>query len=151
MKPGSLEALIEEWIDDAPVDFVDLDRASLGIPELHGKYMRKLADARPRLRGLEQRRKELFRTLHEYYRGDLNEPEMQKNIGRPLWSKRVVKTEIPMYVEGDEEMVDLETRIGYTKEYVDTCLEILKQINGRAWVIKNALEYRRLTQFSGDA
>jgi len=44
-------------------------------------------------------------------------------------------------------MVDLNTKIGYYEEVVSVLEEILKALNNRNFQIKNAIDWRRLTNF----
>ena len=142
-----IDEIIESWKQDSVIDDVDLDREALKIPNLHAKYLRLLFEQRVKLRSLQGKRKELKRVLGEYYRGDLNNPEDLTEINREPWGKTVLKNELKDYVDGDREMVDLNTKIGYYEEVVSVLEEILKALNNRNFQIKNAIDWRRLTNF----
>tara|TARA_B100000131_G_scaffold256022_1_gene250680 strand:- start:667 stop:1110 length:444 start_codon:yes stop_codon:yes gene_type:complete len=142
-----IDEIIESWKQDSVIDDVDLDREALKIPNLHAKYLRLLFEQRVKLRSLQGKRKELKRVLGEYYRGDLNNPEDLTEINREPWGKTVLKNELNDYVDGDREMVDLNTKIGYYEEVVSVLEEILKALNNRNFQIKNAIDWRRLTNF----
>lgn len=142
-----IDEIIESWKQDSIIDDVDLDREALKIPNLHAKYLRLLFEQRVKLRSLQGKRKELKRVLGEYYRGDLNNPEDLTEINREPWGKTVLKNELNDYVDGDREMVDLNTKIGYYEEVVSVLEEILKALNNRNFQIKNAIDWRRLTNF----
>ena len=142
-----IDEIIESWKQDSVIDDVDLDREALKIPNLHAKYLRLLFEQRVKLRSLQGKRKELKRVLGEYYRGDLNNPEDLTEINREPWGKTVLKNELNDYVDGDREMVDFNTKIGYYEEVVSVLEEILKALNNRNFQIKNAIDWRRLTNF----
>ena len=142
-----VDEIIESWKQDSVIDDVDLDREALKIPNLHAKYLKLLFEERVKLRSLNGKRKELKRVLGEYYRGDLNNPEDLTEINREPWGKTVLKNELNDYVDGDREMVDLNTKIGYYEEVVSVLEEILKALNNRNFQIKNAIDWRRLTNF----
>ena len=142
--------LLEDWRRDAAFDNVDLDREALRVPELHARYLRRLSDARPALEVLRARKRRLNRLLHEYYKGDLNEPEELRRIGRDPFVRKVLRGDVQTYVDGDPDMSSLDEMIAWHQEYVDSCREILRQINDRNWHVRNAIEHRRLTQFSDD-
>ena len=142
-----IDEIIESWKQDSVIDDVDLDREALKIPNLHAKYLRLLFEQRVKLRSLQGKRKELKRVLGEYYRGDLNNPEDLTEINREPWGKTVLKNALNDYVDGDREMVDLNTKIGYYEEVVSVLEEILKALNNRNFQIKNAIDWRRLTNF----
>ena len=85
--------------------------------------------------------------MTDYYRGDLNNPEDLASIDREPWPKAVLKQEVLGYVEADEEMITLTTRMALQQETSDVCEEIIKAINSRGFSIKNAIDWRRLTNF----
>jgi hypothetical protein len=142
-----IEQIIESWREDSKLDDVELDSEALRIPSLHAKYLKLLFEERVRLRSLKGKHKQLKRVLSEYYRGDLNNPEDLKEINREPWGKHVLKNEVDNYVDGDQEMIALNTKISYYEETVSVLEEILKAINNRNFQIKNAIDWRRLTNF----
>jgi len=142
-----LEEILSMWKEDAQVDTVDLDTESLNIPNLHAKWLNILSKERLKLRSLNQKKKKLSKVLAEYYRGDLNNPEDLAEINREPYLKTVLKSDINYYVDADSDMIDLNLRISLQQETVDVLEEILKAVNGRNWILKNALDWRRLTNF----
>ena len=38
----NIEEIMDMWTQDARIDDVDLDRESLGVPNLHAKYLKVL-------------------------------------------------------------------------------------------------------------
>lgn len=142
-----LEEVIEMWTKDAKIDDVELDRESLNIPTLHGKYLKIYYEEKLKLKKYKIQYKKLSKVLSEYYRGDLNNPDDLESIKREPWPKTVLKQDIPQYVEGDEEMINHVTRMVYQEEVVLLLEDILKIINNRGFQIKNAIEWRRLTNF----
>lgn len=139
--------IVDAWRQDVKIDDVELDREALNVPILHAKYLGILSEERLKLRSLKIRRAELSRKLTDYYRGDLNNPEDLAAIDREPWPKAVLKQEVSGYVEADEEMIKLTTRMALQQETVDVCEEIIKAINSRGYTIKNAIDWRRLTNF----
>lgn len=141
------EEIMDMWSQDAKIDDVELDRESLNTPNLHGKYLKLLFNHKMKLRALRLKQKQLVTTLQEYYRGELNNPEDLKEINREPWPKTVLRQDLSNYVDSDSEMVSLVTKIAYYEEVVDLLGEVLKVINNRGFQIKNAIEWRKLTNF----
>ena len=131
-----IQDIVDLWRKDVKIDDVELDREALNVPILHAKYLGILSEERLKLRSLKIRRAELNRKLTDYYRGDLNNPEDLAEIDREPWPKAVLKQEVVSYVEADEEMIKLTTRMAMQQETVDVCEEILKAINSRGYTIK---------------
>jgi hypothetical protein len=144
---SKIEDITDVWRDDAKIDDVELDTESLKIPNLHAKYLKLLSEERMRLRSMRQQRKVTYRELADYYKGDLNNTEDLKRIEREPWPRTVLKQDLDSYVDADDIMIKLTTRIVYQEEIVSVCEEILKSINARGYAIKNAIDWRRLTNF----
>ena len=142
-----IEQIIEMWQQDARIDDVELDRESLNVPVLHGKYLKVYYEQKLRLKKYKIQYKTLNKTLSEYYRGELNNPEDLQSIKREPWEKHVLKADVQQYIEGDQEMIDLVTRMVYQEQVVSLLEDIMRSINNRGFQIKNAIDWRKLTHF----
>jgi hypothetical protein len=105
-------------------------------------YQQKL-----KLKSLVIKKKTLNRVLSEYYKGDLNHPEDLKELGREPWQRTVLKQDLPSYVDSDDDMIKLLTKISYQEEVVSLLEDIIKNINNRGFQIKNGIDWRKLTNF----
>lgn len=144
-----IEEYIDEWQKDTKIDNTELGIESLKIPELHSKWLRVLTKERQRLKSLQIRKQQLNKTLHEYFSGDLNNPDDLAEINREPFLKKVLRADLASYIETDSDMIELNLKIVYQQELVDVLDEIVKSINGRNWIIRNAVEWYKLTNFSG--
>ena len=145
-----LDLIIEEWRKDALFDDAYLDDESLKVPSLHNKYLKILSQARLTLRKLKIEKRNLSRVLREYYLGKLNNPEDLKDINREPFLDKVMKQDVKEYIETDDEMIDLDTKMEYTEEKIEVVQEILRMINARGYQINNAIKWRELTKFAQD-
>ena len=136
-----IEDIISSWREDCKLDDTELDTEALRIPNLHAKYLKMLAENRVKLRALRIKQKQLSQPLYDYYKGDLNNPEDLAAIKREPWPKTVLKQDMPMYVDSDEDMVKMNSKIAMQEEIVGVCEEILKSINNRGFQIKNAIDF----------
>lgn len=143
-----IEDIISLWREDSKLDDTELDIESLKIPNLHAKYLKLLAENKVKLKALRVRQKQLYSTLYNYYKGDMNNKEDLAVLNREPWPKTVLKQDMPMYIDADNDMVKLSAKIGLQEEVVGVCEEILKSINTRGFTIKNAIDWRRLTNFA---
>ena len=141
----NIENMMEIWSEDVKMDNLDLDTESLKIPNLHAKWLNILTKERQKLRRLTIKKQQLSKTLAEYYRGELNNPEDLAIIKREPYLKTVLKAEINTYVDTDSDMIELNLRVSYQQEIVDVVEEIMKAINGRQWNIRNAIEWRKFS------
>ena len=143
-----IDDVVAMWQKDCKIDETELSLESLNVPALHAKYLKIYSTQRLKLRSLNLKKKELKVKLGDYYKGDLNNPEDLKEIGREPWPKKVLKQDLYDYVEGDVDMIALNTKIVYQEEFVDVLTEIVKNINGRGYVIKNSVDFLKFTMGS---
>lgn len=90
---------------------------------------------------LDQRAKILKRKKVEYYLGKAS-PDIYKD--KPF-NLTLVKSDLPIYVDSDDEMCDLELKMSYQQGIVTYLESIIKEINNRNWTIRNAIEWRKFT------
>lgn len=137
-----LEDIQDEWGRDCRIDRSELGAESLRTPELHHKYFKLLSAERLRLRALEEDQKRLRREKHELYsQGPSKE---QAAAGARLPPKGVVlKSEVPMYVESDEDVSAMALRIALQKEKLEFLESVVKTIANRNFMIKNAIDWER--------
>lgn len=140
-----LEELYEIWEKDAKYDDLNLDVDSLNISSLHAKYNRMLSEARSQLRALRINRKTHYATLREYYLGNLNNPEDLERINREPYLNKVLRQNVNDYVEADDDITKIDTRIAVLEEKVEVIIEIMKAVHKRGYDIKSAIEWRKFT------
>jgi|TARA_A100001391_G_scaffold201339_1_gene188112 hypothetical protein len=144
-----LKELIQIWKEDCKIDDTELGQESTRIPNLHAKYLEIFSEERMKLRSLQIKRKKMYQVLSDYYRGDLNNQEDLKSIGREPWAKTVLRGDIGDYVNSDDEMLILNSKIGVIEEKISVLENILKALNNRGFQIKSAIEWHKLTNFGG--
>jgi len=123
-----LKELIQIWKEDCKIDDTELGQESTRIPNLHAKYLEIFSEERMKLRSLQIKRKKMYQVLSDYYRGDLNNQEDLKSIGREPWAKTVLRGDIGEYVNSDDEMLILNSKIGVIEEKISVLENILKAI-----------------------
>ena len=134
-----LEKLQRMWEKDSIIDEVLLDEASLKIPQLHAKYLTILNDFKLLKTKAEFELKKIKHHRWLYYSGK-EVPEDEEPF-----QYKIMKSDIPNWVEVDEKVTKTEIKIQYYETVIYTLLDILRQINNRNYMIKNAIEWRRFT------
>lgn len=137
-----LEDIVNLWKDDSKVDVTELGRASLHIPELHHKYFKILSAERLTLRSLERDYKTLYRAKYEYYTGVMDQESLTK-LGWEPWALKVLKQDIPMYLESDPDMSTVQSKIDIQKEKIELLESVIKMIINRGFQIKNAIDWEK--------
>lgn len=140
----NIEQIVDEWSKDTKIDQTDLAAESVKIPSLHNKYIKILFTEKLRLRKLETEFKVLKREKYEFYsQGPSKETE---DKGWKLPPRGVIlKTDVPMYLDSDKDIISLSLKIGYSKEKIDLLEEIIKSINNRGYNIRSAIDWHKFT------
>ena len=129
----SLETLQEMWEKDSIINDVKLDEESLRIPQLHSKYLNLYSDYIMLKEKYELEQKIILRELWEYYSGKSEKP----------FELKLLKQDIPMYIESDERYQNNLNKIKYYSGIVSFLKEVLSSINSRSFIIKNSIEFKK--------
>ena len=140
MKLEEIEAL---WEQDAKIDRTDLDNESLKIPMLHSKYYKIYLREKVQLKAEDQDYKIFFKLKHEYYTGKLSKEELDEHGWQPF--QFVLKNDLQVYIDADKEVAERLLKLQVQREKVDLLESIIKTLNGRGFLIKNAIDFIRFT------
>lgn len=143
--PVSIESLHEEWAKDAVIDETEPARTLAKTPSLHAKYLQILTHHNLIIKKLMSDYAKLKRLKWEYYNGDLNNPEDLQQYGFEPITKKILRPEIPMYLDADEQLNTILIKKTVHQEIVDACTSILKEINNRTWQLKSIMDWERFT------
>lgn len=137
-----LDEILDMWAEDCNMDRTELGEEALKIPKLHSKYLRHFTEERLLLRKMEAERKELVLIKNDYYRGVLPEEDLKANGWEPF-RLSVIKSDVPSYIEADQDVIKLNLKIAMQSEKVDTLESIIKSISNRGYLIKSAIDYEK--------
>jgi hypothetical protein len=140
----NLSEIIDNWEIDCKIDKTELTVESTRVPELHHKYLKIYSFERAKLIALMNEYKKLRKLKLEYYNGTLDE-ETLKEKGWPPFKLKLLKADLEQYIESDEQIIDIQSKIEYKKEMISTLQEIIKSINSRQYLIKSAIDWMRFT------
>ena len=138
-----LEAIYEEWNKDSEIDKTELGDESIRIPKLHHKYFQMYTGEKMLLRKYESELKQLKLDKYEFYTMGPNEdtPEHWRLPARGM----ILKTDLPLYMEGDKDIIDLSLKIGLQQEKVELLESIIKSLSNRGFQIKAAIDWFKFT------
>ena len=137
-----LDEIHSLWSQDCEISRIELGEEALKIPKLHSKYLRMFSDERMLLRKLEEDRSTLKLLKIDYYRGVLPEEDLRANGWEPF-RLSVLKSDIPMYLDADQDIIKINLKISVQQEKVDTLEAIIKSISNRGYLIKSAIDWER--------
>ena len=77
----------------------------------------------------------------EYYTGKAP----QQVYAEKPFNLKILKTDIDKYMESDDELVKLKSKVEYIQTVIDFLDSTIKQISNRGFQIKNAIDWRKFT------
>lgn len=140
----TVDEILENWQKDANIDKTELGEEALNIPKLHHKYYQIFVKEKMILRKQEADMKQLKLDKYEFLTQGPNEETKDKGWKLPP-KGMILKGDIPMYIDADQDIVNLSLKIGYQQEKIELLDSIIKSIMNRNFVIKNAIDWQKFT------
>jgi len=139
-----IEEIHELWTADSEIDKTALDDESLKISKLHNKYYNIYINEKLILRKFEHEFKKLKLDKYEFYTQGPNEESNTKGWKLPA-KGMILKADIPMYMEADNDIVNMSLKIGFQQEKIEYLESIIKVIINRNFNIKAAIDFIKFT------
>ena len=139
-----LDDIYAEWDKDSTIDPTELGDESIKIPALHNKYFKLYTSEKLLLRKFEAEMKELKLEKYEFYTQGPSKESQDKGWDFPA-KGIILKGDIPMYLDGDKDIISLSLKIGLQQEKIDILESIIKSLTNRGYQIKNAIDWNRFT------
>ena len=140
----NLELISEMWSKDSVIDDIELDKASLKIPQLHCKYLTLLNEFKLLQKKTLQDLKKLEHKKWLYYSGKAPQSDYED----APFDYKVIKSDVPHWVGVDALVQKVEMKLEYYGVMLHTLSDILKQIHQMSFNIKNIIEWRRFVNGS---
>jgi hypothetical protein len=137
-----LEDIHTEWGKDSKIDALNLSSESLNTPKLHGKYLKILSEERLRLKKLRTSKSELILAKSDYFTGRMDKSELDSRGWEPF-ALKLLKQDLPIYLDADRDLININLQIGMQEEKVEVLDSILKTIANRGYAIKNYIDWKK--------
>ena len=137
----TLEELQQAVNKDFKLDDTELDTESVNIPLLHNKYLIHFNKFSLLLKKAEYDHKSMIRDKWEYYTGKAD-PSVYKE--KPFDIK-VLKADVHIYMDSDPELQKADQKVAYLNQIVKYLEQVLRSVNNRTFLIKNAIEWKKFT------
>lgn len=137
-----IEAL---WAKDAKIDVTDLTQDSAAQLELHQKYHKILNYVKRELRKTQAERTRLIGLKHDYYTNTMA-PQQIKDLGWEPNRKLHLKEDLKRVIEQDEDVIEINLRIGDINDMVEFLDSIIRAIYQKPFVTKNIIENQKFMQ-----
>ena len=129
---------------DLNINQTDLDTESLRTPQLHSKYLNFLSDEKLILSKLDGEYRVIKKYKWLYYTGKLSQEELEQFKWQPF-QLSILKTDIDKFMDADEDIQKIYSRMQYRKTVVDYLDSIIKIISNRQWNIRAAIDWLKFT------
>jgi len=136
----NLEQIQEMWEKDSKIDPDNLHDESLKIPQLHSKYY-TLYNTITLLR--ERSREQYAKVRLERYNYYTGKATAEVYAEEPFPYKVREKDAIQRHLEADDKMNKVDMKIKYYDIMLKFLEEIIRNISGRTYQIKNAIEWNK--------
>ena len=136
----NLEQIQEMWEKDSKIDPDNLHDESLKIPQLHSKYY-TLYNTITLLR--ERAREQYSKVRLERYNYYTGKATAEVYAEEPFPYKVREKDAIQRPLEADDKMNKVDMKIKYYDIMLKFLEEIIRNISGRTYQIKNAIEWNK--------
>jgi hypothetical protein len=137
-----LEQINALWETDSKIDVTEAGQAAVDIAKLHHKYFKILSNERLLLRRYEADMKKLKLEKYEFYTQGPNEETQSKGWKLPA-KGLILKADIPMYIDADDDIINLSLKIGLQQEKVEVLDSILRSIMNRSYHINAFIEWEK--------
>ena len=142
------EKLRKDWEEDYAVDFqfknkqysADLGQLAIDIPFQHNKYLNHYTDISQIKTSLEFEIRKLVKEKREYYSG---EADAKTYASKPFGSHIKTTEKMKVYLESDDEIINLEAKIKYLDQMLYFLDQVMKQISNRGFQVKSAIEWEK--------
>jgi hypothetical protein len=139
-----IDEIFELWSEDSNIDTMQISEEAVKIPKLHHKYYKIFSQERLALKKYETDFKKLHLMKFEYFLGTLDQETLKENNWKPN-PRSILKGDIPMYIDSDQDIINLTLKIGLQKEKVSILESIIKNISDRGYMIKNYIDWQKFT------
>ena len=136
----NLEQIQEMWERDSKIDPDNLHDESLKIPQLHSKYY-TLYNTITLLR--EKARESYAKVKLERYNYYTGKATAEVYAEEPFPYKVREKDAIQRHLEADDKINKIDMKIKYYDVMLKFLEEIIRNISGRTYQIKNAIEWNK--------
>ena len=139
---SKIDEILVMWEQDSIINSSEVGSELINIPKLHSKYLNILSHYRLLIKEIEIKYNKLHLLKFEYYQGLLDPSEMKVRGWVPLGIK-LVKSEIPKYLDADDDLIKLTAQKKLYEEIVYVCESIMKEINNRGFHLRSYIQWQQ--------
>ncbi len=135
-----LDDIMDMWNIDSPVDESSPQKELIKIPTLHAKYARQMALHSLALKSKNIELSKLRKAKYIYYSGKMSDEEL-KIRNWEQFPLMVLKSDIGIYIDGDNDVSNMKAKIAIHEEAVIFCGLVIKELTSRTYQLREFIEY----------
>ena len=136
----TLEELQNEAREDLTIlDQERLDQESYKNQNIKPKWLEYRTKYDQLLIMAKANHQKMYREKWEYYGG---KADAKVYVAKPF-DLKVLKTDLQMYINSDEEILNLQGKMSYYESIIKYVDGVIKSIDNRGWDIRNATEWKK--------
>lgn len=132
--------IFAEWDIDSQIPENRIASESIRSAVLHRKYYRILFNEKLLL---VKQRGELAKLRADKFEMYMNGPDNISDIEAYRGKGKKLRSDIPMYLDSDQDLIDMELKVANQTEKVELLKSIIEMIKARRWEIKNYIEMKK--------
>lgn len=138
----TLDEILLQWTKDSEIDKTELGDESLRTISLHSKWLGIYKKEKLKLLQMKTEYNKLHLKKHEFYQDG---PTLEtQELGWQLPARgQIIKSDVPMYIDADQDIINVKLKIGLQQEKVDALKDIIVEINNRRWSIRAAIDWNK--------
>jgi len=139
----NIEEIQQMWEQDSVIDDNHLGEASTETAKVHSKYIKLMVGVKLKLTKARAEYNLLRKNKFRYYRGELSREELTELGWQQYQLIKPLKNEMDEFLQGDQDLISLNTKIEYLETMGYLLEGILGQIKARDWQLKNGIEWKK--------
>ena len=120
-------------------DDEDLHQQSYKNQVIKPKWLDYKSEYRLQLFWFKSEHKRMYREKWEYYGG---KADAKVYVAKPF-DLRVLKTDLGVYINSDEDIIEIENKIALSETTLEFIEGIIKSIDNRGWDIRNSQDWKK--------
>ena len=138
---ATVEQIDAMWAKDCIIDRNNLTEETIKTASLHQKYLSMMMEVRNKLIKYNHDYLQMKELRSRYYLGELTKDELEQNGWMQYQGLKPLKSDMQTKLETDSELLKLKIKIQYLENIQYQLENILNQIKGRDWALKNHIEW----------
>jgi hypothetical protein len=132
-----LEVLFKEFSEEITITRINIVSKAMEVPLLHNKYKKMLSLEKMHFAKVDTGYQKLKKLKFDYYNGTLDMATINQRGWSPI-RETILKANIPMYMEADQELRSATNYIASLKEKIECIESILQQLRNISYLLTTA-------------